>query len=71
MANTTAPKDQVEHYEHGLKDNEVNVDAAARGQATTGYETLTAWQALKLFKLSSAVCFAAAFSAATDGCQIG
>ena len=46
-------------------------DAAMRGQATTGYETLTLWETVKMFKVSTAVCFFAAFSAATDGYQIG
>jgi hypothetical protein len=44
--------------------------AAQRGQAATGYEELTPWETIKLFKKSTAVCFAAAFSAATDGYQI-
>ncbi|KAK4119734.1 general substrate transporter [Parathielavia appendiculata] len=46
-------------------------DAAVRGQATTGYETLTLWETVMTFKVSTAVCFFAAFSAATDGYQIG
>lgn len=72
MATTSEPKDQVEHREHDdIKPTEVAIDAAVRGQATTGYETLTFWQTLTTFKLSSAICFAAAFSAATDGYQIG
>jgi len=45
--------------------------AAAVGQAASGYEDLTPWQTVKLFKVATAVCFAAAFSAATDGYQIG
>jgi hypothetical protein len=47
------------------------VNAAMRGQATTGYETLTLWETIKTFKVSTVVCFFAAFSAATDGYQIG
>jgi len=46
-------------------------DAAIRGQAATGYETLTLWETIKTFEVSTAVCFFAAFSAATDGYQIG
>ena len=45
-------------------------DAAARGQGTTGYEELSIWQTVKAFKVTSAVCFLAALSAATDGYQI-
>ena len=59
-----------EHGEsHDPKD--VAAEAAAKGQVTTGYETLTLWQTVMTFKVSTAVCFAAAFSAATDGYQIG
>ncbi|KAF6824322.1 MFS alpha-glucoside transporter [Colletotrichum plurivorum] len=47
------------------------VDAALRGQAVTGYESLSVWETAKLFKIATACCFAAAFSAATDGYQIG
>lgn len=47
------------------------LDAAIRGQAATGYETLSLWDTVKKFKVSTFMCFAAAFSAATDGYQIG
>jgi len=50
---------------------DVIVDAASQGQAVTGYERLTPWETIKTFKVCTAVCFAAAFSAATDGYQIG
>ncbi|KAF2008744.1 general substrate transporter [Aaosphaeria arxii CBS 175.79] len=46
-------------------------DAAAKGQALSGYESLTRWETVKTFKIATLVCFAAAFSAATDGYQIG
>lgn len=46
-------------------------DAAARGQGLTGYEELTWWEAVKLFKMNALICFAVTFSAATDGYQIG
>lgn len=46
-------------------------EAAAQGQATTGFETLTLWETVKTFRIATLVCFAAAFSAATDGYQIG
>ncbi|KAL2802022.1 general substrate transporter [Aspergillus granulosus] len=49
----------------------VTAEAAARGQGTTGYETLTVWQTVKKFKMNALVCFAVTFSAATDGYQIG
>lgn len=54
-----------------LKPDHVEADAAAQGQATSGYETLTLWETLKTFKVATLVCFMAAFSAATDGYQIG
>ncbi|GJC79617.1 hypothetical protein ColLi_02455 [Colletotrichum liriopes] len=57
--------------EDGLKSSEAVVDAALRGQVISGYETLSIWETVKLFKVATASCFAAAFSAATDGYQIG
>lgn len=45
--------------------------AADNGQAATGYETLSLWQTAMTFKVATAVCFFAAFSALTDGYQIG
>jgi hypothetical protein len=58
-----------------VEDIDMSKDAAAnaaiRGQAATGYETLTLWETVKTFKVSTAACFLAAFSAATDGYQIG
>ncbi|KAF4809032.1 MFS transporter fmqE [Colletotrichum siamense] len=50
---------------------DVTLDAAAKGQGVSGYETLTLWETFKAFKVCSATCFAVAFSAATDGYQIG
>lgn len=50
---------------------DVVVDAAVRGQAATGYEKLTLLETIMTFKVSTIVCFAAAFSAATDGYQVG
>ncbi|KAF7177449.1 hypothetical protein CNMCM7691_005702 [Aspergillus felis] len=47
------------------------VDAATRGQAMTGYEHLSVMETIKTFKLASLICVAMAFSAATDGYQIG
>ncbi|KAM0323486.1 hypothetical protein ACHAQA_008766 [Verticillium albo-atrum] len=59
------------HVEQTLKPSEAAFDAAIKGQAVSGYETLTLWETVKTFKVATAVCFAAAFSAATDGYQIG
>ncbi|GIC87545.1 putative MFS alpha-glucoside transporter [Aspergillus udagawae] len=47
------------------------VDAATRGQAMTGYEHLSVMETIKTFKLVTLICVAMAFSAATDGYQIG
>ena len=57
--------------EKNIKNSDAAADAAIRGQAITGYEELTPWQTVKHFKMATAICFAAAFSAATDGYQIG
>ncbi|KAJ0290078.1 hypothetical protein Brms1b_000198 [Colletotrichum noveboracense] len=56
--------------QHG-NPKDVTLDAAAKGQGVSGYETLTLWETFKAFKVCSATCFAVAFSAATDGYQIG
>jgi hypothetical protein len=53
------------------KHGDAFLDATANGQARTGFETLTLGETVLKFKLCTAVCFAAAFSAATDGFQIG
>jgi hypothetical protein len=45
--------------------------AQAKGQVISGYETLTLWETCKAFKVCTAYCFLVAFSAATDGYQIG
>ncbi|KAL4979006.1 hypothetical protein BDW66DRAFT_157869 [Aspergillus desertorum] len=47
------------------------IDAANRGQLATGYEHLTVLETIKTFKIANLMCFAMAFSAATDGYQIG
>lgn len=52
-------------------DKDAAVDAATKGQTATGYETLSLWETVKTFKLATAICVAASFSAATDGYQIG
>ncbi|WYZ43705.1 hypothetical protein EsH8_VII_000141 [Colletotrichum jinshuiense] len=53
------------------KSSDAAVNAALRGQTISGYETLSIWETVKLFKVATASCFVAAFSAATDGYQIG
>lgn len=56
------------HVEEALKASQIKVEP---GQLSSGYESLSLWQTVKVFKVASAYCFAAAFSAATDGYQIG
>lgn len=72
---TRRSAEQADHVEipdgTTAKHDDVVLDAAAKGQAITGFETLTLRETVLKFKLCSAVCFAAAFSAATDGFQIG
>lgn len=50
---------------------DIAAEAAAKGQGVSGYETLTLWETVKTFKVNTAYCFLVAFSAATDGYQIG
>ncbi|KAH6950307.1 hexose transporter [Ilyonectria sp. MPI-CAGE-AT-0026] len=72
---TRRSAEQADHVEipdgTTAKHDDVVLNAAAKGQAMTGFETLTLRETALKFKLCSAVCFAAAFSAATDGFQIG
>ncbi|KAI9035741.1 putative MFS alpha-glucoside transporter [Aspergillus affinis] len=65
------PVEHVESVPEDLKASDAEFDAAAKGQAPSGYETLGVIDTIKKFKLCTAVCFAMAFSAATDGYQIG
>ncbi|EXA30884.1 hypothetical protein FOVG_17761 [Fusarium oxysporum f. sp. pisi HDV247] len=75
---STAPKSATEKadaqhndfVETPLKQQEIIEDAVARGQITSGYETLGWWHTVAKFKFVSFVCFLAAFSAATDGFQV-
>ncbi|KAH8806186.1 hexose transporter [Xylogone sp. PMI_703] len=53
------------------KSSDAALDAATKGQVVTGYEDLSVWDTVKTFKLCTFICFAMAFSAATDGYQIG
>jgi hypothetical protein len=57
--------------DEGLKTSDPAFDAVMRGQVTTGYESLSALETIKTFRICTLVCFAMAFSAATDGYQIG
>ncbi|KAK0103684.1 hypothetical protein ONS95_005694 [Cadophora gregata] len=61
---------QDEHIEAALKPDEFTADAAAKGQARTGYETISLWDTVKTFKIATGCCFAAAFSAGADGYQM-
>lgn len=69
--------EHVEFAEHrddadaDMTPKDVAVEAVVRGQAATGYEKLTLLETIMTFKVSTVVCFAAAFSAATDGYQVG
>ena len=60
-----------DHVELAFKPDDTAADGAILGQATSGYEGLSLWQTVKTFKVATLVCFAASFSAATDGYQIG
>lgn len=57
--------------DEGFKASDPASDAMMRGQTTTGYEDLGILETIKTFKICTLVCFAMAFSAATDGYQIG
>ncbi|KAH1756754.1 hypothetical protein KXX56_006582 [Aspergillus fumigatus] len=63
--------EHVEATDDAPAKGDAAVDAATRGQAMTGYEHLSVMETIKTFKLASLVCVAMAFSAATDGYQIG
>ncbi|CAH0003806.1 unnamed protein product [Clonostachys byssicola] len=71
----TLPATTTEHTEeieqNALSPKDIVADAAAKGQGTTGYETLTVWETVKAFKMNALYCFLVTFSAATDGYQIG
>ncbi|KAH7136976.1 general substrate transporter [Dactylonectria estremocensis] len=49
---------------------QVAADAVTKGQAATGYETVSLWDTVRTFKIATACCFAAAFSAGADGYQM-
>ena len=73
--NAEPSKHSAEHVEMTdegeVKPSEAILDAASKGQAVSGYEDLGIWETIKTFKLGTIVCFAMAFSAATDGYQVG
>jgi hypothetical protein len=62
--------DAQRHIETAAKPAEVAIEAADKGQATSGYEDLTLWQTVAQFKFASLYCFIAAMSAAADGYQL-
>lgn len=62
---------ESDHIEQCQKAGHVVAEAIVKGQATSGYEDLTLWETVTTFKVATAACFLAAFSAATDGYQIG
>ena len=73
--NSTEKTDPVQvqldsHIESTTVHRDVTVDAATKGQAATGYETVSLWDTVKTFKIATACCFAAAFSAGADGYQM-
>ncbi|CAH0019588.1 unnamed protein product [Clonostachys rhizophaga] len=61
---------QVGHVESIKDPGQVAIDTVGEGQAATGYETVTLWNTVKTFKIATACCFAAAFSAGADGYQM-
>ncbi|KAL0944965.1 MFS alpha-glucoside [Colletotrichum truncatum] len=54
-----------------IQSKDAVLDAATKGQATTGYETLTPWETFMKFKWCTFFAFVAAFAAGADGYQIG
>ncbi|KAF5241036.1 hypothetical protein FANTH_9253 [Fusarium anthophilum] len=63
--------EQRETAGDGSPAKEAFMVAASKGQGLSGYETLSLWETCKAFKVCTAYCFLVAFSAATDGYQIG
>ncbi|KAF5627226.1 sugar transporter [Fusarium tjaetaba] len=68
-ADITIEKHETAGHESPVK--EAFMVAASKGQGLSGYETLSLWETCKAFKVCTAYCFLVAFSAATDGYQIG
>jgi hypothetical protein len=68
---STVVADHIEYEDEGALKHDATMNAALNGQAVSGYECLSPWQTVKAFKLCTLICFAAAFSAATDGYQVG
>ncbi|KAL2803248.1 general substrate transporter [Aspergillus granulosus] len=64
----------IEHQEAAgdvvTREMKIGAEAAAQGQGTTGYESLSIWENVKIFKMNALICFLVTFSAATDGYQI-
>ncbi|KAL4994997.1 general substrate transporter [Aspergillus recurvatus] len=74
MTTQAKAEERAEHQEAldaGVTETmKIGAEAAAQGQGTTGYETLTIWQTVKKFKMNALICMLVTFSAATDGYQI-
>ena len=47
------------------------VDVPDGHHNVSGYESLTWWETVKMFKMTVLICFLVTFSAATDGYQTG
>ncbi|KAJ1326182.1 MFS transporter SP family general alpha glucoside:H+ symporter [Microdochium nivale] len=71
MAVRTGTATAQHHDDAVLKPDEISADAAAKGQLATGFESMTFWQTICTFKVATACCVLAAFSAGADGYQIG
>ncbi|KAF3389914.1 putative glucose transporter HXT5 [Talaromyces pinophilus] len=70
VAKSAVASDHVEYQDDDVPKHDAAVNAVLNGQAVSGYENLTPWETVKAFKLCTFICFAVAFSAATDGYQI-
>jgi hypothetical protein len=64
------PTPSAEHRDV-VDGNPLEKEHAASGLGLSGYETLSLWETVKAFKMTTFVCFMMCFSAATDGYQIG
>ncbi len=65
MADLSAPSaekrapltEEVEELGDATKPAGAVLDAAAKGQATSGYENLSHWETVKTFKVATIICF--------------
>ena len=67
---TAEAQDKVQDAEAPKEPGDINLNAADKGQAISGYETLSVWQTAVKFKYASLACFFAPLSAAADGYQL-